>query len=252
MHIQRIGFTPIKGGRHVEHGSVVLAPGGPVGDRLFSLVDLERRRVLRTVENPALLAGTARWESGLLSIALDGETLTAAPGPTGDRLELDYWGRPAAVEVVSGPWAAAYSRYLGREVVLTRAMRASELVYGASVTIVTTGALRLLSERAGHEIDAARFRATFVLDTDDLEPHAEDSWAGRELQMGAARLRILKAVDRCAVIDFEPATGASGTRLLQTLATYRLRDAAIDFGMYAEVVTPANVVRGDPVMLLLT
>ena len=250
MHIQRIGYTPVKGGRHLEHASVDLALDGPVGDRLFSLVDLERGRILRTVENPALLAGAARWQDGVLSVELDGRTITAVPRSTGEQLALDYWGRPAAVEVVQGPWAEAYSTHLGREVALTRAVHAGELVFGASVTVVTTGALRLLAAKVGHEVDSARFRATLVIDTDDLDPHTEDSWAGRELQVGAARLRVVKAVDRCAVIDFEPATGASGTRLLQALASYRLRDGRIDFGMYAEVSTAGLVRRADPVQLI--
>ncbi len=250
MRIRQAGFTPIKGGRHVEHPFVDLAPSGPVGDRLFCLVDLARGRVLRTVENPSLLACTARWLDGVLSIDVDGRTLEATPRPSGRKLALDFWGRPAAVEIVDGPWARAYSDYLGVEVALTRAVRPGELVYGASVTLVTTSGLRRLAEKAGHEIDSHRFRATFVIDTEELDAQAEDSWAGRELQLGSARIRVLAGIDRCAVIDADPASGVSGTRLLQTLAGYRLRDGAVDFGMYAEVTVPSRVFRGDPVAVV--
>jgi uncharacterized protein YcbX len=247
MRIRQAGFTPIKGGRHVEHHFVDLAVAGPVGDRMFCLVDLARGRVLRTVENPSLLACTAHWTDGVLSIEMGDQTIEAAPQPSGRELALDFWGRPAAVEVVDGPWAQAYSDYLGFEVALTRAMRPGDLVYGASVTIVTTGGLRSLAEKTDTEIDSHRFRATFVIDTDGLAAQVEDSWAGRELQLGSARVRVLAGIDRCAVIDADPASGASGTRLLQTLAGYRLRDGAIDFGMYAEVTVPSRVFRGDPV-----
>ena len=163
VHISQAGFTAIKGGRHLEHTRLDLSPSGPAGDRVFALVDLERGRVLRTVENPALLGG---------------RTVEAVPEPSGRGLALDYWGRPAAVEIVDGPWA------------------------------------------------------------------------GRELRLGPARVRVLGGIDRCAVIDLDPATGASGTRLLQTLAGYRLHGRAIDFGMYAEVTVPGPVSRDDRVTVV--
>ena len=52
MHVTRIGLTPVKGGRHAEQASVDLTLDGPIGDRVFCLVDTERGRVHRTVENP--------------------------------------------------------------------------------------------------------------------------------------------------------------------------------------------------------
>ncbi len=247
MHILRTGFTAIKGGRHLDHGTVDLATTGPVGDRMFALVDLERRAVLRTVRNPALLASTAQWADGVLSVEIGGRRIEAVPEPSDVALNLDYWGRPAAVEIVDGPWASAYSALLGIEVALARALHPGELVYGAPVTIVTTSGIRLLEKRAGHEIDAHRFRATFLVDTDGLDAAVEDSWAGEEIRVGPARLRVTGAIDRCAVIDLDPRSGASGTRLLQILAEYRLHGKAVDFGVYAEVVVPGCVGPGDPV-----
>ena len=59
MHVTRIGLTPVKGGRHAEQASVDLTLDGPVGDRVFCLVDPERGRVLRTVENPSMMRTSA-------------------------------------------------------------------------------------------------------------------------------------------------------------------------------------------------
>jgi uncharacterized protein YcbX len=251
VHIQQTGLTPLKGGRHLDHGAIDLATDGPVGDRMFALADLARGTVLKTARNPALLASTARWGDGVLRVEIGGRSLEAVPEPTGESLHLDYWGRPAAVDVVGGPWAGAYSDLLGVQVALTRAQRPGEFVYGAPVTIVTTSAIRRLGERVGHAIDSHRFRATFVIDTDGLDAAVEDSWIGTELRLGSARVRVTGAIDRCAVIDLDPANGTSGTRLLHTLASYRLRGKAIDFGLYAEVVAPGRVSRGDAVTTVL-
>jgi uncharacterized protein YcbX len=247
MHIRRIGSSPLKGARHRSHESAEFALDGPVGDRVFAAVDLTRGVVLKTVQNPALLGCSARWEDGVLSIDIGGERHSAVPRPVGPRIELDYWGRPSALRVVEGPWAAPLSALLGREVVLARAEIPGAVVYGDAVSIATTGSLRRLADAAGHDVDARRFRSNLEIDTGDAEPHLEDGWAGRELAVGGVVLRVAEGIPRCAVIDLDPATGASGTRLLPSLAGYRLAAGAIPFGVYARVVRAGVISRGDAV-----
>jgi len=65
VRVVRIGFTAVKGGRHVCHDGVELALTGPVGDRVFCLVDLARNRVLRTVvglSRPGMSGDFIRWK----------------------------------------------------------------------------------------------------------------------------------------------------------------------------------------------
>jgi uncharacterized protein YcbX len=249
VFIERIGFTPLKGGRHVTHDLADLLVDGPVGDRVFCLVDPARGRVLRTVENPLLLRARARWEAGVLSVDLQGQTLEGVPSPSGETLKVDYWGRTAVLLGCEGPWAQAYSEYVGYEVVLCRTAAAGEVVYGASVTVVTTASMRLLSERLGREVDSARFRSTFLVDTADSTPHVEDSWVGRELRIGEATVRVKGVVPRCAVVDLDPVSGQKDAPVFRKLAEYRLSQADVNFGVDA-VVTAAGVVRpGDQVVL---
>jgi uncharacterized protein YcbX len=244
MRIDRIGFTPLKGARHLSHDSVELTAEGPVGDRVFCLVDPARERVLRTVENPSLVRTVARWDAGILSVDLPGSTVEGTPTPTGEVVKVDYWGRAAALEVVAGPWAGAFSEYLGYDVVLARSVNPGEVVYGGSVTLVTTASTRLLSERAGREVDSARFRSTFLLDA-DVEPHAEDSWVGRQLRLGEATVLVRGTVPRCAVVDVDPATGLDKAPVLRTLAGYRRAEREVHFGVDAVVVSPGVVRAGD-------
>lgn len=249
MRIDRIGFTPLKGGRHLTHDAVRLSAYGPVGDRVFCLVDPGRGRVLRTVENPALLAGAARWDAGVLSVDLPGTSIEGAPSPTGETRKVDYWGRVAEVEVLDGPWAEAYSRHLGYDVVLGRAMHPGDVVYGAAVALVSTSSMDLLSERVGEAVDSARFRSTFLVDTEGAAPHVEDTWVGRELRLGEATVVVRGTVPRCAVVDLDPATGARGLPVLQTLGGYRRGHGEIIFGVDAVVVVPGVVRTGDQAAL---
>jgi uncharacterized protein YcbX len=244
MRIERLGFTSLKGSRHLSRDAVDLSLEGPVGDRVFCLVDPARGRVLRTVENPSLVRTVARWDAGVLSVDLPGSTVEGTPTPTGDVVKVDYWGRDAAVERVEGPWATAFSEYLGYDVVLARSVNPGEVVYGGSVTLVSTASMRLLSERVGHEVDGARFRSTFLIDAGD-EPHVEDSWVGRRLRLGDATVLVRGTVPRCAVIDVHPEKGVPETSLLKTLAGYRLVGNEVHFGVDAVVIGPGAVRVGD-------
>lgn len=250
MHVDRIGFTPLKGARHVAHPSSHVLTSGPIGDRIYCLVDPARDRVLRTVENPTMVEVVASAKDDTLTVELPAGTFEGTPTPTGERRIVDYWGRDAEVELLDGPWSAALSDHLGYDVVLARPVRAGSVVYGAAVTLVTTSSLAALSARVGQPVDSARFRSTYLLDTPGLAPHAEDGWVGRRVRLGEAELRVRAVVPRCAVIDLDPVTGLRDIPVLSTLAGYRRQDAEICFGVDAEVVVPGPVLLGDSAVVL--
>jgi len=249
VRIERIGFSALKGGRHRAHDLVDLTAEGPVGDRVFCLVDRSRRRVLRTVENPSLLQACASWDAGVLSVDLNGRTVQGVPSPSGELLKVDYWGRTVVVEACAGPWSETCSEHLGHDVVLCRSATTGEVVYGASVTLVTTGSMQLLAQRLGRAVGSERFRSTFLVDTGDAAPHLEDSWVGRELRLGGATVRVQGVVPRCAVVDFDPLTGRKDAPVLRRLAGYRQSQGEVNFGVDAVVTAVGRVRNGDLVEL---
>ena len=245
MHVARTGFTPVKGGRHRTQRSVLLTEAGPQGDRAFCLVDPASDRCLRTVENPTLLQTEATWDGVALSVALPAGAVTGEPVPTGEVRTVDYWGRAAEVQLVDGLWGGAYSAHLGREVVLGRCAP-GEVVYGGAVTLVTSEGLARLSDQVGTPVQGSRFRATFELDTGQAHARVEDDWLGRRLRLGAAEVRITGGVPRCAVIDFDPASGARDLEVMRALTA---DGDDLVFGVYAEVLVPGRVVTGDSAAL---
>ncbi|QBR93122.1 MOSC domain-containing protein [Nocardioides euryhalodurans] len=244
MRVARIGFTPVKGGRHLTHPAVSLTRGGPQGDRRFCLVDLAAGRCLRTVHHPTLLQTSAVWDWTVLSVALPSGVVEGTPVATGEVHHVDYWGRSTAVEVVAGPWAAAYSAHLGREVVLVSGAP-GDLVYGGPVTLVTSASLARLADEVGAPVDAARFRATFELDGGELDPDAEQEWVGRRVRIGVAEVRVRGVVPRCAVVDVHPETGVRDLALLSSLADRRSSRGEPVFGVDAEVTVPGRIHAGD-------
>lgn len=239
------GFSAVKSTAHLPRPEVRLDAAGAVGDRALCLVDVDARRVLRTVQHPVLMTVTARLSGDHLDVALpDGDRVRGDIVRRGATLTCEYWGRPVDLALLDGPHADLFSRLLGRPVRLAAAPRAGVVFAGPGVTIVGTASLRDLAQRAGHPSlpeEAARFRATLVVETD--EPYAEERWLGRELAVGTATVRVTGPVPRCAVIDHHPVTGVKDARLLKVLAGYRPRNSAREpvFGVYAAVVSPGAV-----------
>lgn len=238
------GFSPVKGMRHLSHDRIELDERGAPGDRAFCVVDPERARVLRTVQHPSLISVVARAEDGLLTMTLpSGETVASQPAPTGESLSGDYWGRTVDLDLLEGPHSAALSDFLGQGVRLAAAPRGG-VVFAAPVTIVCTASLMDLADRTGQPVEAARFRATLVVETD--EPYVEDTWLGAEVTVGGARLRVGGPIPRCAVIDHHPSTGVKDVRLLKALVQQRPVNTAGEpmFGVYADCVRPGTVDAG--------
>lgn len=252
MSVVHLGFAPVKGTRHSARDAVALNDHGPVGDRAFCVVDVERSKVLRTIQNRALVAVHSRWDGETLELELpSGASVSGPAEPSGESVTCAYWGRTVTHRLTSGPHAELLSEHLGKPVRLAASPRGG-VVYGAPVSILTTASLRDLAERTGRDdlLDTvSRFRMTMVVDAGET-PYAEDSWFGRELRLGDAVVRVRTAVGRCGQIDLDPMTGDKDGSMLKLLAGYRPSTGGEPwFGVDAQVVVPGAVRLGDPVAI---
>lgn len=112
------------------------------------------------------------------------------------------------------------------------------------VSIASTSSLRALEEIAGKPLEPIRFRMNLWLD--GIEPWAELDMVGREIEVGEARLRIIRRDKRCAATTASPATGE---RDVPVPALLKRTFGHMDFGIYAQVVTGGTVRRGDAARL---
>ena len=265
LRVTRLGLSPMKGTRHLSHKRVTLDSHGPVGDRQHCLVDPQTGRVLRTVQHPQLVRIVAEpAPAGLRITAPSGACATVAseaehpgahPQPHDDtdssEMSVDYWGREVSVEILPGEASDLFSASLGREVLLARAPR-GEVVYGGQVTLLHEASLRALQAASGlpeQEQLWHRFRPTAVVvsGTHSTPAFAEESWQGREVGVGTARLLLGAPVPRCAVIDIDPLTGERNGDLLKTLAAGRPLNERGEpsFGVFATVLSPGTMGLGD-------
>jgi uncharacterized protein YcbX len=126
----------------------------------------------------------------------------------------------------------------------------------ASVHLITTATLRRLKEAYPEgRIAIQRFRPNVVVDCPEETGFVENSWSGRTLTLGSDLvLRVSIPCPRCAIITLPQGDLPHDPRILPTLADHNRVDLG-DFGrlpclgVYADVVRPGSVRRGDPVRL---
>jgi uncharacterized protein len=247
LRVAALAIAPVKGMRTVDLDALALAASGPVGDRAFHVREADGEIAL-TMRNPRLVQVVPTWDAaaGELALAFPDGRRVAAPVVHGAAVSTAFYdGRPVPGRVVDGPFAAALSEHLGRPVEL---VAHDDGVTGGDdqpVTLMSDGSLAAVSAALdGAVVDPRRFRMTIAIE--GAQAWEEDGWAGREVAIGTAVLRVAVPTERCAVTMRDPDDGHGDLPILKALARLRgKRDVA--FGVWCDVATPGLVRVGDAV-----
>ena len=186
----------------------------------------------RGASSPALMAVTARYDEGTGRLALrhpERPDLTVDPDAEGDAL-VD-WARPLVAEGRPAPAALVRAAHSG----MTDADR-------PWVSLHTDASRAALAEAAGLPLSRHRFRGNLWID--GAEAWAENGWIGREIRIGDAALEVIEPIWRCRATEANPETGR---RDADTMGAMRSLVGDTTFGVYAEVVSGAEIALGDPV-----
>lgn len=127
--------------------------------------------------------------------------------------------------------------------------------YG-SVHVVTTATLaRLQAAYPAGRFTVERFRPNIVVDCPDETGFVENAWTGRTLTIGSeVVLRVSIPCPRCVMTTLPRADLPLDPRILRTIAEQNRLDLG-DFGhlpcvgVYADIVQPGTLRRGDRVQL---
>ncbi len=92
----------------------------------------------------------------------------------------------------------------------------------------------------GTAVDPIRFRANVYFD--GASAWSERDWIGSEIALGAARLRVVSPITRCAATQVNLVTA---TRDLDIVAALGRAFGHIDMGVYAEVSAGGGIAVGD-------
>jgi uncharacterized protein YcbX len=89
--------------------------------------------------------------------------------------------------------------------------------------------------------DERRFRPNLLIDVPGAM-QVERRWLGKILSVGdAVRLRVTGLTERCGMVNFAQADLPDDGRILRRIT----QEGDLHFGVYAEVLVPGRVNRGD-------
>jgi uncharacterized protein len=251
--VARISIAPVKSLHLVDPGEVELGHAGVVGDRRFWLVDRDRRLV-NGKRHPKLMRVQPHWDeaSRRLSLAFPDGSVVEGEVQPGEPFAAELYGTPHPSRSVPGAWQEALSEFAGEPLTLLWSEGGAQdrgRDRGGWATLISRGSLERLRAEAGaaEPVDGRRFRMLFEID--GVEPHEEDEWLGRRVEIGEAVIAPVGDVGRCVVTTCDPDTAVSDFDTLKLLARYR-RDGVTEplpFGVYCDVAVPGRVCVGDAV-----
>lgn len=263
LRVQSLLRYPVKSMLGETVGSLLMDEGGAAGDRRLALVDAVTGHIASAKQARlwrGLLKCTANGDTGQVSIALPDGTSVKADDPAVDELLSRLTGRTVRL-VRQRPDGATLERPdpeqlldLGLDAeVGGRILEIAQKTPGDSFTdeaplhAITTATLDHIG------VEALRYRPNLVIATPPgYPPYGENDWAGREITVGEARLRVLTATSRCVVPTLEHGPLPRAPQALSTPAAENRIDtgghgAQPCAGTYLEVLTTGVVRVGDGV-----
>jgi uncharacterized protein YcbX len=249
-----ISRTPVKALALQHLQEAELGEGGVEGDRRFYLIG-EAGRLISNKDFPMFQLIHASYEEAdrtLTFTMTDGRQVNGTV-ERGEEVETTFHKRQRSARLVVGPWSEALSELAGERLRLVEpSAPATDRGRNGAATLLATASLGALGAVLGVDsVDGRRFRMNFGVE--GLEPHEEDTWLGRRVQVGDAIVIPNGNVGRCVITTQNPDTAISDLDTLKGLATYR-RDIEttepLPFGVHASVATPGRVRVGDPVILI--
>ena len=246
---------PVKGLSAEEMARVALIPGECLPhDRRFAIAlgstpfDPERPGwlsktnfiMLMRDEKLAQLRTQFDTESGVLKIAENGRVLLRASmtEPEGCRLVADFYTNflggtvDGPLRVVEAPGHA-----------FADARRKPNATTDKYVSLINRASIAALEAAMGVPVDPIRFRANVYFD--GASAWSEHDWIDSEITLGAARLRVISPIARCAATQVNPVTAK---RDLDIVAALGRAFGHINMGVYAEVVAGGEIAVGDALL----
>ena len=178
--------------------------------------------------------------SGLLSIAQGNRVLLNEPigEPEGGRRIAEFI-EDFLGDAVSGPLRVVEAP--GHA--FADARRKPNATTDKYVSLINLASIAALESEIGAVVDPLRFRANVYFNGPPA--WSELGWVGSEIAVGAARLRVISPITRCAATQVNPITAE---RDLDIVAALGHAFGHINMGVYAEVSAGGEIAVGDDLL----
>ena len=253
MFIESLWRYPVKGMSGEQIDATLLTPGQPIaGDRRYAIsiggdkvasspagTWFKKAHFLQLMSHGALAA---------LSCVVKDDHLHIAKGNT-QLLQADL-GDEDGVAAVEAFFSSYIDEHMpghlhGMPKVVRLDTQAFTDTDAPWITLGGSASIEAYATATNTYPDARRFRLNMMVKTDDA--FSETSLIGKDIMIGAAQLRIVAPVGRCAAIDVDPATAKRGK---DTLPIMREKFGHTDLGVFAEIISPGTIRTDDSITVL--
>jgi uncharacterized protein YcbX len=138
--------------------------------------------------------------------------------------------------------AAQLSQHVGQPVRFASESSVSHFDDGP-ISLIGRASVDAVTEEQHKDVDPARFRTNIHLAT--AGPFVEDSWLGRQLQIGTAVVQVEMTSPRCVMVNM--ATADLPEQPGNLTAIGRINNACL--GVIATVIAPGTIGLGDEVTI---
>jgi uncharacterized protein YcbX len=232
---ERLDETELAAGRTIAADRLYAIENGPSGFDPTHPAYLPKSRFLMLMRNERLAALQTLFEEATHTLVVTADGREAARG------DLRTPDGRAAIERFFAGFCANELR--GPPKVLSGPGHSFSDVARKVVSIINLASVAQIETLLGVPVHPLRFRANLYVA--GWPAWHELDLVGREIAVGsAARLKIVKRIERCAATNVDPDTGIRDLAIPHTLMrTF----GHADCGVYGEVVTGGLIARGDQV-----
>jgi uncharacterized protein len=252
--VKSLAITAVKGTHIQEVSEIDLGPTGARGDRRFFLLNEKNRLFNGKLSDQLQTVGSYYDDcTEVLTLRFADGRVVEDRVVTGEDVTAKVYGEPWTGKIVNGPFAAAISEMVGRQLRLVITDSAVDRGLEGAISLMSTASLERLANEAGSgSVDGRRFR--MLIEVDGPPAHAEDAWIGRAARIGGALVQFEGHIGRCKVTTLDPDTGVRDLPTLDLLRAYRSdldTTEPLPFGVHGRVLEGGHVSIGDPVMVEL-
>ncbi|MPZ71695.1 MAG: MOSC domain-containing protein [Nitriliruptorales bacterium] len=241
--VAALRVAPVKGLATVSRDRIRIDSCGVTEDRRVFLLD-EHGSVMTLRSHPHLVqvVPALDLDRGIIRVSLpDGTAASSCVHDVAEEARATLFGKERAGRVLRGDVADALSSAAGERVRVVVADHAGMGWDDGAVSLLGRPSAAAVGTPAG---DTARYR--MLVEIEGTHPFEEDTWIGREIALGDARVKVTNQLGRCVVITQSPTSGNKDWDGLRALAEQRGRNL-LCLGVIADVVAPGEVRVGAEV-----
>lgn len=244
--VTTLRVAPVKGLATVAAERIEIDEHGVAEDRRLFVLDQHGAVVtLRTHPKLVQVIPDLDLGRGVLNVTLpDGTRASSRLDQVGTEVRSHLFGKVRAGRIIPGDVAEALSTVAGQRLRLVLADRVGVGWDEGPVSLLGRASAAAVG---GPDPDMARYR--MLVEVSGTEAYEEETWVGRQLELGTARVGVTHPLGRCVVITTSPTTGNRDWNGLRALADTRGPDQ-LRLGVIAEVVRPGHVRVGSQVRVL--